>query len=252
MRCEYAKRDFFYSTGSWRGIDQKRAVKLSVSRTSNVLVFGHSDYRTNFVHLLPFLLSGYKEFWGTNVAPYGKLLHSLPLGLTNPSGESQLHQIFGNIDHLKKAASSSNFSHQFKNSVYANFSIDTSPRNRLKLAAYLNTLGIPLASIDVSEIGRIKYLRQLRENNLVVCPQGNGPDTHRLWETLYMGGTPVVLSSTYTDHLLANLPVIVLRSWKQLADFQLMEEYWHKLNERKFNYEKLDVNFWINKFCPID
>jgi hypothetical protein len=54
------------------------------------------------------------------------------------------------------------------------------------------------------------------------------------------------------NHLVENLPVIVLKSWRQLSDTQLMEENWHKLNERKFNYEILNVNYWINKFCPVD
>lgn len=252
IRCLYAKRDFFYTSGNWRGVAQSRVFKPSSSTASNVLVFGHSDYKTNFLHLFPMSLSGYKEMWGTNVSPFGAKLHSLPLGLTNPSDESQLHRIFGNVDHLRQATNSSDFPQKFNNSTYANFSINTSPRNRYKLATYLNTLGIELANMDMSEIGRIVYLRELRQNNFVVCPQGNGPDTHRLWETLYMGGTPVVLSSKYMNHLVENLPVIVLKSWRQLADIKLMEENWHKLNEREFNYENLNVNYWINKFCPID
>jgi len=252
IRCLYAKRDFLYTSGNWRGVAQSRVFKPSLSTASNILVFGHSDYKTNFLQVFPLFLSGYKEMWGTNVSPFGTKLQSLPLGLTNPSDESQLHQIFGNVDHLRRATNSSDIPQNFNNSTYANFSINTSARNRYKLAAYLNTLGVKLANIDLSEIGRIAYLRELRRNNFVVCPQGNGPDTHRLWETLYMGGTPVILSSKHMNHLVENLPVIVLKSWRQLSDTQFMEENWHKLNERKFNYENLNVNYWINKFCPVD
>jgi hypothetical protein len=52
------------------------------------------------------------------------------------------------------------------------------------------------------------------------------------------------------DHLVENLPVIILKNWNQLADTQLMEEKWHKLDVRSYDYEKLNVNYWINKFCP--
>jgi hypothetical protein len=48
----------------------------------------------------------------------------------------------------------------------------------------------------------------------VACPQGNGIDTHRFWETLYRGSIPVVLQSNWSGKIKAlGIPVIELTSW---------------------------------------
>ena len=248
--CQYVKRDFFYSGGRWRDTEYQRALKARSATEANLLLFGHSDIKTSIYNSFPFMLSGYRNMWGTNVIPFGDILHSLPLGLTNSTNETAFHGIFGNNKHFLIASSESNFSKTFSYSIYANFAISTMPRVRLKLANFLETVGVKLATMDVSEVGRIRYLKELRENNLVVCPVGNGPDTHRVWETLYMGGTPVVLSSKFTNHLFSNLPVIILNNWTQLSDSSQMEERWHDLNKKMYDYKELDKNYWINLFCP--
>lgn len=36
------------------------------------------------------------------------------------------------------------------------------------------------------------YLKEIRRHEFILCPQGNGVDTHRLWETWYLGRIPVL------------------------------------------------------------
>jgi transposase len=43
-----------------------------------------------------------------------------------------------------------------------------------------------------STLGKYRY---------VLCPRGNGIDTHRFWETLYKGNLPVVTESTWSAHI---------------------------------------------------
>lgn len=50
----------------------------------------------------------------------------------------------------------------------------------------------------------------------ILCPSGAGQDTHRVWETLYLGSIPVVLKSNISS-LYNSLPVIQLDSWNQLS-----------------------------------
>lgn len=50
----------------------------------------------------------------------------------------------------------------------------------------------------------------------VLCPRGAGEDTHRLWETLYLGSIPVVLKSSLSS-MYEGLPVIQLDSWGELS-----------------------------------
>jgi hypothetical protein len=49
----------------------------------------------------------------------------------------------------------------------------------------------------------------------MICPRGNGLDTHRMWESLYLGRTTVVTSGTL-DPLWKDLPVLILDDWQQV------------------------------------
>jgi hypothetical protein len=56
------------------------------------------------------------------------------------------------------------------------------------------------------------YFDDLCRSKFVLCPQGTGIDTHRVYEAILCGATPVVLHSTL-DHLYQRLPVCILDSW---------------------------------------
>lgn len=56
--------------------------------------------------------------------------------------------------------------------------------------------------VDVME-----YEQLLNDYDFVFCPEGNGPDTHRVWETLYMGKIPIVKNSIWNSTF-RNLPIL--------------------------------------------
>lgn len=57
-----------------------------------------------------------------------------------------------------------------------------------------------------------EYYEDMCHSKFVLCPTGTGLDTHRVYEALACGATPVVLHSTL-DHLYAKLPVCILNKW---------------------------------------
>jgi hypothetical protein len=247
--CDYSKRDFLYRSGKWRGIENQ--VKLFEPRyeSERTLLLGHSDTGTNLAHVVPYRLKGYKKIWAINATPFGSILKSLPLGLTNPTTESQMHPILGDTSHLSSADSETYFPTNFDGTVYGNFSITTNIRVRKPLADLLKKNGMVFSDPIFTERGRIEYLSALRRHSLTVCPEGNGVDTHRLWETIYMGGTPVIIYSKQIASLVRDLPVIVLKNWSELNDLAMLEEEWNQLNSRVFNFQKVMASFWISKFC---
>ena len=84
----------------------------------------------------------------------------------------------------------------------------------------------------------------LRKIPFVICPEGNGVDTHRLWETLYMGGVPVIKRNVFFNEILEDLPVVVLNDWIELNDDENMHSEWEKINEKKWNFSKLRLSHW--------
>jgi hypothetical protein len=57
--------------------------------------------------------------------------------------------------------------------------------------------------------------RTMLSHAAIVCPRGNGLDTHRMWETLLLGRIAIVERSSL-DPLWDGLPVVVLDSWSEL------------------------------------
>jgi hypothetical protein len=85
-------------------------------------------------------------------------------------------------------------------------------------------------------------------NSFVVCPEGNGIDTHRLWETLYMGGVPIVSSNSYMNGLYRRLPVVVLDDWRQLNEVDFLERAWLEVQDKEWDSDVLMQSFWNKNF----
>lgn len=93
--------------------------------------------------------------------------------------------------------------------VYMNFMDQTNaPRRAECRAALADDPRITRAEgLSVSE-----YFIDLGRSKFVVCPEGTGMDTHRVYESLLCGATPVVLHSPL-DKLYEKLPVCIVSKW---------------------------------------
>jgi hypothetical protein len=97
---------------------------------------------------------------------------------------------------------------------------------------------------DQSMEGRKRFLMEVKRHNFVICPRGNGIDTHRLWETLYMGSIPVVIYSDVHKNLL-DLPILFIKDWSELTE-ELMNNTLAAFDTRLWNMRKLGLDYWIN------
>ena len=169
--------------------------------------------------------------------------YGLPLGITNDTDETPVHRIYGNkqimIDAIRQPVT-------YKNLCYMNFVIDTFPSVRAPLFERMKdkpwvTVGTPVATME----GRKAFLEDIRSHTFVLCPRGNGIDTHRLWETLYMGSIPVVVyDSAHKDW--TDLPILFIQDWAQVTEEFLRAEYTRILGTR-WNLSKLKMSYWIEK-----
>lgn len=90
-----------------------------------------------------------------------------------------------------------------------------------------------------------EYLHDLASCDFVLAPRGNGLDTHRIWEALYLGAYPIVQTSSL-DGLYADLPVVIVSDWREVT-----EEFLHKkrqeFQQKLFRFEKLWADFWFSE-----
>jgi hypothetical protein len=243
----YAKRDYLYTFGKWRGKIQVPVYVKQIAECKETLVVGHSDLRTSKDDLRYIKFFGYKKVFGVNLLNTDRFSEAIPLGITNFCDDSNLHKLFGNTEHFNIAHHGAEIREIFDNSIYINF---TSSNNLSERGYLLNLLktrkNVHFENTVFTESGRINYLKSLRKYAMVPCPEGNGFDTHRLWETLYMGGTPIIKECNYLPMALKDLPVIMLSDWNRIQDSQKLEEQWHLAQSKRMNFKYLTSTYWLN------
>ncbi len=89
------------------------------------------------------------------------------------------------------------------------------------------------------------YLDDLLDSKFVLSPRGQGLDCHRTWEVLMMGAYPIVRSSSL-DVLYKDLPVVIIKDWKEITR-SFLEKTYLVMQKKIYNYEKLKINYWLEK-----
>jgi hypothetical protein len=109
-----------------------------------------------------------------------------------------------------------------------------------------------------------EYLQELSEYRFSLCLRGNGLDTHRFWESLYMGVIPVIINNnttcmnnfvTYLKML--NIPFyeitddslddIIVKYSDSFFDQYLYDKIMKKLDKPISNIDSLRLNYYSHK-----
>jgi len=242
----YVKRDLLFRPGRWRGAIEFPP-HYRFSARNGIVITGHSDLLTDHDDLRKFRrLNRSKILLGTNMLSMENVSTSLPLGITNDCDDSPIHRVFGSTKHFSIAHEVSEFKESYDSSMYVNFTASNNEGQRTFLLKLLIDRPKTLVqSPEMNDKGRISYLTNLKSHCLVPCPEGNGIDTHRLWETLYMGGTPIVLKNPVINHLVNHLPVIQVNDWREILDEEFLRSEWLRIHSGEMNPDKLSIDFWL-------
>lgn len=97
------------------------------------------------------------------------------------------------------------------------FSTVTNPKVRSLAAAALHECTV---ADSVGHVSPARHRRALGEYAFVASPPGNGLDTHRTWEAMYLGCIPIVQRSFMTEQYEEmGLPVVIVDSFVELEDW---------------------------------
>jgi len=90
------------------------------------------------------------------------------------------------------------------------------------------------------------YRKKLVNYKFVACPEGNGIDTHRFWEALYLNVIPIVIVKN-DIFLYQSLPILKLNKWEDLAKYSESDlSLIYQKNQNKFKYIKfIWIDYWI-------
>ncbi len=179
------------------------------------------------------------EWYGTNVTINAENLYAVPLGIGN-----EYLNIYKNqkilIDNLIGSNNKKN------NSAFMNFRINTNTTERLKafFALYKKEwVDSRFVKQDPEE-----YLLDLYKSKYTICPWGNGFDTHRLWESLYLGSIPVTKFHKAYEQF-QDLPIIFIENWKKV-NLKFLNITENKLPNQTLN--KLTIDYWELKIKNVN
>jgi len=251
FNCFYHPSSLVFRSDYWRNNLVDSLIKAQVPYGKKTLILGHSDQRVRLNSLLVGIMRGFNQVRAINASNFTSRLSSIPLGITNFLKDSSPFNILGDLQIMLEAADSTPRINDYNGTLLVNFSASSNLKKRNKLLKILKNMKIKNLDPDYSRFGRLNFLQQVRKQAYVLCPEGNGVDTHRIWETLYLGGIPIILSSNVLNPLLSELPVLIIRDWKELYDKEFLEVKWYEMQTKKYNFEKLKVSFWIKSFCSF-
>ena len=127
------------------------------------------------------------------------------------------------------------------------FNVGTNPKRKLinEIIRVNSQVVIP------NKKNKLDYLSYLQRSKFNVCPEGNGPDTHRVWESLMLKCIPVMKKNNFSK-LIAdyNIPIFLIDDWHKLGEIDKDEFNSYYEN----NLQKLDTknyahfSYWENKF----
>jgi hypothetical protein len=139
-------------------------------------------------------------------------LRALPIGIANPAWPH------GDQDELRRVQEAPPPRTRLFD---ASFSLDTNVAARTYCVEQTEITPTPSQPFP-------GYLRQLASSYFCIAPAGNGIDTHRVWEALYLRTVPVVTRSLVTDHH-ADLPLVVLDDWAQFKSVEFSEQLYERV-----------------------
>lgn len=175
------------------------------------------------------------SWFGTHINFYNSSLKALPLGLSGEYSTKNLtSKFFINSSNIKKEKKG--------NLLYLNFQKNTNEKERELIEDQLKNLD--WVKYDQPTLTLNEYLNELKNSEFVLCPFGNGFDTHRLWETLYAGSIPII-KNHITYQTTENLPVLMIKNYEEINENFLRQKL---LEIRMKNYENknLDIRSWFN------
>jgi hypothetical protein len=154
----------------------------------------------------------------------------IPIGFSNPYADDAVPYLrsLRSVDPAKLTPWS-----ERKYLVYSAFRPNTNPSARQYLLDRFKNVSRDV--LVTERIGYEPYMKFLGEAKFVLCPRGNGLDSHRFYEAVLMGAIPVIENSTlwplYQEAeavVIPNMAELTSLEWLRDLTFDVSETAWEK------------------------
>lgn len=212
--------------------------KLSYFKNPFTLILHNSDGNFEEFESRVLKLDNVTYVYSQNLNFKHEKVSPLPIGIANPIWE------WGSEDLVNEVIS---IDVDKDNFIYTNFKVDGGlrPIDRQPCLDWMN-----LNNFKMNEVKPFRdYLLDLKSHKFCLCPQGNGFDTHRFWESLYMKTIPIVKKTVMTEFWAKFFPIILIDDWNEV-NLDIIKNNYEKLNKWD-NYYLLDFDNYVENFITI-
>jgi len=180
--------------------------------------------------------SNISEWYSTNVDLKTDSLISLPIGVNNFYNKN-------NFDlNIQESYFKDSVPKEKYEQIFVNFTLNTNLKHRKKALNFAEKLDKKNVLIDLDK-DVDKYYQNISKSKYTLAPWGNGIDTHRFWEALYMGSCPITLDHTHYSSF-KNIPGIFLKTYSNI-NYEDIDNRFIEFNPNEIDYLKID--YWFKK-----
>lgn len=210
-----------------------------VSTEEHILLAGNSDSNLESKNI--FKQSIFSKIYLQNSTISDNLnIFTLPIGVENLS-----IGINGMQSNLKNTSS---WAQKKTNVMVGPFSpTHTERMNLLDQISHTN----PMVNKFDGVLSPKKFAYLMSEHQYILCPRGNGIDTHRFWEALYRGCVPIILKNKWSSSLnYLNIPMVQLEKWQDF-EFEIKKfgKTFSGFDPRKLSF--LWIDHWQKLLNPV-
>jgi len=194
------------------------------------LFFHNSDHAFDVKHLKLFSkIPKLKKIYTQNKNVIDDRVKILPIGIANTQWSHGNLQCWDNLK-FNRVVKSKDF--------FFNFKIPTNKYKRQQCYDIIKNKNIKW----INNTNYSNYLNILQEYKFAFCPEGNGIDTHRFWECIYLGVIPISLKNIMVEELQKDLPILILDKWEDFDPEKVITTYdnynWENVNKYTMSYIK--------------
>ena len=194
------------------------------------LFFHNSDHAFDVKHLKLFSkIPKLKKIYTQNKNVIDDRVKILPIGIANTQWSHGNLQCWDNLK-FNRLVKSKDF--------FFNFKIPTNKYKRQQCYDIIKNKNIKW----INNTNYSNYLNILQEYKFAFCPEGNGIDTHRFWECIYLGVIPISLKNIMVEELQKDLPILILDKWEDFDPEKVITTYdnynWENVNKYTMSYIK--------------
>lgn len=190
-----------------------------------------------------------KYWFSSNNLTDLQFIKTLPMGLENdiecilPGHGVGWNHAKEKIEILSDHFGNCEFS-KIDNLIYLNCNVSTNFEYRNKIKNHCFSKNI---EIEKEKLSYSNFVEKCKKFKGVICPSGNGIDTHRFYEILLLNRIPILIKYDdlkIYDNFFKNFPCIILDNLDELDVHKLNDQLDDKL--KSLDNSKLMFSYWAN------